>query len=80
MICISGTEQCHWDLDQTFVCELCKQVVCYCQGCLLGDGLDELCDVCWCAVTSSALAAGVAWALVLPHDRELARSIALEGP
>lgn len=48
--CISGTIGCANGPSKTFVCPVCKDTVCWCEGC--GSArFDELCDVCWCAVT-----------------------------
>lgn len=35
----------------TFYCPLCRRDVCWCQGSYTYDGLEDLCDDCWCKVT-----------------------------
>lgn len=39
---VHGDPHCQWSPDDTFVCDRCKRVCCYCAG---GDD-DELCDDC----------------------------------
>lgn len=39
---IHGDPHCQWSLNDTFICDRCKRVCCYCAG---GDD-DELCDDC----------------------------------
>lgn len=36
---------------KTFYCPLCRRDVCWCQGSYTDDGLEDLCDDCWCKVT-----------------------------
>lgn len=42
-------------------CPRCEHRVCYCQGCSLDDGLDDLCDECWCAVVDEVERSFDAW-------------------
>ena len=75
---IACSKNCGWEAHQTFYCPCCQTRLCYCEGHVAEDGFDDLCDVCWYAVTHSRIAAIVAAEIVAKRVPKLRRALLVE--